>query len=106
MTYIRALTISTICMLLPIKASLAHTPFMACFDNTDGTITCNGEFSDGTSGAWVDMQVIDDNGGIIYKGKMDENGEYTFTIPDKTFTVIFDAGPGHVVKEKSSNIIE
>ncbi len=84
----------------------AHTPFMACFDNEDGTVTCNGEFSDGGSASGVSIRVEDEKEKIIYKGKMNEDGEYTFKIPEGKFTVVFDAGPGHVVKEKSENIIE
>ena len=86
--------------------AMAHTPFMACFDNGNGTITCNGEFSDGSSAAGVAMRVIDAQGKIRIEGSMDEDSEYTFKKPKGTFTVIFDAGPGHVVKEKSDNISE
>lgn len=86
--------------------SSSHTPFMACFDNGDGTITCNGEFSDGSSAAGVVMRVIDGQKKVLIEGSMDEDSEYTFEKPQGVFTVIFDAGPGHVVKEKSDNISE
>ena len=86
--------------------AMAHTPFMACFDNGDGTITCNGEFSDGSSAAGVAMRVINAQKKVMIEGSMDEDSEYTFKKPGGVFTVIFDAGPGHVVKEKSDNIFE
>ena len=89
-----------------VAVSSAHTPFMACFDNGDGTITCNGEFSDGSSAAEVAMRIIDGQGKILMQGRMNEDSEYTFKRPKGVFTVIFDAGPGHVVKEKSDNITE
>ncbi len=79
---------------------------MACFDNGDGTITCNGEFSDGSSAAGVAMRVINAQKKVMIEGSMDEDSEYTFKKPGGVFTVIFDAGPGHVVKEKSDNIFE
>lgn len=84
--------------------ALAHTPLMACFDNGDGTITCNGGFSDGSSASGVAVRVIDERESIIIQGTMDRDGEYTFDRPGGRFTVVFDAGPGHVVKERSDNI--
>ena len=85
---------------------LGHTPYMACYDNGDGTITCYGEFSDGSSGAGTAMRVTGPDGNILLKGVMDQDGEYTFKTPRGAFMVIFDAGPGHVVMEKSNNIVE
>jgi hypothetical protein len=85
---------------------MAHTPYMACFDNGDGTITCNGEFSDGSSAAGVAIRVVDKNEKVLLAGHMDEDGEYTFDRPAGAFTVIFDAGPGHVVKEKDDSIVQ
>lgn len=84
----------------------AHTPLMACFDNGDGTITCNGGFSDGSTATGVALRVEDSRGTPLIEGKMDEDSEYTFETPKEPFTVIFDAGPGHVVREKSENIVE
>ncbi|MBN1904055.1 MAG: hypothetical protein JW927_03065 [Deltaproteobacteria bacterium] len=84
----------------------AHTPYMACFENEEHTITCNGEFSDGSSAAGTPVRVENEKGKIILEGKMDEDGEFTFKTPEGRFTVIFDAGPGHIVEEKSENIIE
>ena len=99
-----------LCMLFLIfgffAVSSAHTPFMACFDNGDGTITCNGEFSDGSSAAEVAIRIVDGQEKILIQGRMDEDSEYTFKRPKGVFTVILDAGPGHVVKEKSDNITE
>ena len=40
-------------------AALAHSPLCSCFDNGDGTITCEGGFSDGSSASGVKMQVVD-----------------------------------------------
>ena len=83
----------------------AHTPYMACFDNGDGTVTCNGDFSDGSSAAGVPMRVVDDQEKLLIQGRMDEDGEFTFQRPDGAFTVIFDGGPNHVVKERSNTIV-
>ncbi|WP_321390265.1 hypothetical protein [uncultured Desulfuromusa sp.] len=84
----------------------AHSPFMACYDNGDQTITCYGEFSDGSSASSIPIRIIDTEGNVLLSGVMDELGEFNFERPEAPFTVIFDAGPGHIVKEKSANITQ
>jgi hypothetical protein len=84
--------------------ALAHTPLMACFDNGDDTITCNGGFSDGSSASGVTIQVVNGQDKIIIEGTMDHDSEFTFDKPAGRYTVVFDAGPNHVVKEKSDSI--
>lgn len=106
MKYVRSAFLALFWIALLTSPASAHTPFMACFDNGDGTITCNGEFSDGSSAAGVVMRVVDGQGKILTNGSMDEDSEYTFKTPQGSFTVIFDAGPGHVVKEKSDSILQ
>ncbi len=93
-------------LLLSVSPVFAHSPFMACYDNGDQTITCYGEFSDGSSATATPMRVIDEEGKLLLSGVMDELSEFSFTRPESHFTVIFDAGPGHLVKEKSANISE
>lgn len=84
----------------------AHTPLCSCFDNGDGTITCEGGFSDGSSAAGVKMKVVAAEGKVMVEGKMDEYSEFTFEKPKSEYTVIFDAGPGHVVEVPGSEITE
>lgn len=86
--------------------SYAHTPLCSCCDNGDGTVTCEGGFSDGSSAAGVSMTVLDKSGKVLIKGKMNEDSEFTFKKPDVPYTVVFDAGPGHVVKIDSKDITE
>ncbi len=86
--------------------ALAHTPLCSCYDNGDGTITCEGGFSDGSSAAGVDITVQNKSGTALQKGKMDENSSFTFKKPGVTYKVIFDAGPGHVVEVDGENITE
>lgn len=84
----------------------AHTPLCSCSDEGDGTILCEGGFSDGSSAAGVKMTVVDASGKTLVEGKMNEDSEFTFKKPEGEFTVIFDAGPGHAVKVLSADIIE
>jgi len=86
--------------------SYAHTPLCSCSDEGDGTILCEGGFSDGSSAAGVKMKVVDASGKTLVKGKMNEDSEFTFKKPAGEYTVIFDAGPGHVVKIPGTEITE
>lgn len=92
----------------------AHTPLLSVFDNGDGTITCEGGFSNGASAEGVAIR-IEKNGKAIglmdekgtklgTEAKLNKAGEITLKRPKGDFVVIFDAGPGHIVKVKSSEI--
>ncbi len=85
--------------------ALAHTPLCSCYEE-EGNITCEGGFSDGSSAAGVAMKVVDKAGKVLTSGKMNEDSEFTFKKPDVPYTVVFDAGPGHVVKVDSKDITE
>jgi hypothetical protein len=84
----------------------AHTPLCSCYDNGDGTITCEGGFSDGSSAAGVEMRVQDAEGKVLIKGKMDEDSEFTCKKPEGPYKIQFDAGPGHLVEVDSKDITE
>jgi hypothetical protein len=84
----------------------AHTPLLSCYDNGDGTITCEGGYSDGTAGAGVKMRVVDKSDKDLITGKMNEDSEFTVKKPNVPYTVIFDAGPGHACKVKGEDITE
>ncbi|MBM9538720.1 hypothetical protein [Desulfobulbus alkaliphilus] len=86
-------------------AAQAHTPLCACFDNGDNTITCEGGFSDGSSASGVAMRIEASDGTILMEGAMDADSTFTFTRPESDFTVIFDAGEGHVIEVPDRNII-
>jgi hypothetical protein len=86
-----------------VAQSQAHTPLCSCWDNGDGTITCEGGFSDGSSASGVRMYVMQDGKKII-SGEMDEYSEFTFDKPKGEYKVLFDAGEGHQVKVKGKDI--
>ncbi|WP_028321781.1 hypothetical protein [Desulfatiglans anilini] len=78
-------------------AASAHTPLCSCYDNGDGSITCEGGFSDGSSARGVQIRVIGKDGKLLFEGKMDEFSEFRFDKPAVPFSIEFDAGPGHQV---------
>jgi hypothetical protein len=84
----------------------AHTPLCSCYDNGDGTVTCEGGFSDGSSAAGVQMRVEKNSGSVLVKGKMDEDSEFTFDKPADGYKVVFDAGEGHVIEINGRKIVE
>jgi len=116
----KILTMLVICMALGLFLTsqvLSHTPLCSCYDNEDGTITCEGGFSDGSSAAGVLIKVVDEKDEVIsvknedgetiqLEGKMDEDSEFTFIKPEIPYKVIFDAGPGHAVEIEGEEITE
>lgn len=84
----------------------AHTPLCSCFDNGDGTITCEGGFSDGSSAAGVKMHITDGAGKVIKEGKLDSDSEFTFDKPSGDYKVQFDAGEGHKIDIDGKDIVE
>lgn len=85
------------------NSAFAHTALMSCFDNGDNTITCEGGFSDGSTASGVKFQVLQ-NGKALIDGRFNENSEFTFDKPNGNFEAYFDAGEGHKVLVKSSDI--
>jgi type 1 fimbria pilin len=95
------------CVLLLMAASaFAHTPLCSCFDNGDGTVSCEGGFSDGSSASGVKMVVKDASGKVLIAGKMSENSDFDFEKPKGDYMVIFDAGEGHTIEIPGKDIVE
>ena len=84
----------------------AHTPLCSCYDNGDGTATCEGGFSDGSSASGVAMRVEGKDGKVLVEGKMDGYSEFTFDKPSGDYRVVFDAGEGHAVQIDGKDILE
>jgi hypothetical protein len=87
-------------------SALAHTPLFSCFDNGDGSVTCEGGFSDGSSAAGVAVHILDGAGNAVEETKLDEFSEITFTKPDGDYSVQFDAGEGHQITVAGKDIVE
>ncbi len=84
----------------------AHTPLCSCYDNGDGTVLCEGGFSDGSSAANVTVVVRDDAGNVVIEGKMDANSEFEFNKPGGPYSVLFDAGEGHQIEISGDDIVQ
>jgi len=88
------------------ELALGHNAICDCYDNGDGTITCEGGFSDGGTAVGVPMRVIDGTGRVLIEGAMSEQSDFTFTKPDVDFRVEFEGGDGHVVQIDGRDIEE
>ena len=92
-------------LLIPSWAS-AHSALCSCFDNGDGTVSCEGGFSDGSSAAGVRIFVRQLDDKTLIRGKISKEGEFVFSKPDGDYKVVFDAGPGHQVTVLGKDIFE
>ncbi len=107
MKHVKILAVAAVLTLvLAAGQALAHTALCNCFDNGDGSVTCEGGFSDGSSAAGVAVTVLDAGGKELLKGTMDPNSQYTFKKPDGKYTVRFFAGEGHEVLVQSDKIVQ
>lgn len=86
--------------------AFAHTPLFSCYDNGDGTVTCEGGFSDGSSAAGVKVHILDSSDNVAQETSLDEFSEVTFDKPEGSYAVQFDAGEGHKIKVPGSDIVE
>lgn len=84
----------------------AHNAICDCYDNGDGTITCEAGFSDGGTAAGVPIHVRDTSGKVLVEGVMTERSDFSFARPEMDFLVVFDAGDGHVVQIDGRDIEE
>ena len=83
----------------------AHMPLFDCFDNGDGTITCEGGFSDGAPATGVVIRVMDSQGKVMEQGELDAAGSITMKKPTAEFSVTFTAGTEHSITVLGDDII-
>ncbi len=101
-----SLATTTLAAILTSNLAMAHTPVCACYDNGDGSVLCEGGFSDGSSAAGINVEVRDEKGKVLLQGSMNEDSEFEFDKPGTQYTVMFDAGPGHEIEISSADIVE
>lgn len=96
-------TLLSLALITLTPAAFAHTALLSCFDEGDETITCEGGFSDGSSASGVNFYV-EQNGEKVIEEKFDELNSVNFEKPEGDFSAVFDAGDGHQIIIKGSNI--
>ncbi len=83
----------------------AHSALLNCFDNADGTFTCQGGYSDGSSATGIRIVVKDDSGRILQEAQLNTDSEVVLPRPQQNFTILFDGGSGHSVEIPGESIV-
>lgn len=88
-----------------VSSAAAHSALLNCFDNADGTFTCQGGYSDGSSATGIRIVVRDGSGIVLQEARLDSNSEVTLTRPQGKFTVLFNGGAGHSVEVDGTSLV-
>lgn len=93
---------SIVALVVPGAAAWAHAPVLDCYIEQD-KVHCEAGFSDGSSAAGRNIQVLDAKNKVLLEGKLDKTGVYEFKPPLGEYHVIFVGGDHHEVTLYSSN---
>lgn len=88
------------------SVAFAHSALFNCFDNADGTLTCQGGFSDGSSATGVSIIIKDSSGRILQEANLNSNSEVLLQKPQGDFRVLFNGGSGHSIEVNGRNITQ
>jgi len=80
---------------MTVPCALAHKVLLTAYVEGD-TVFVEGGFSDGTSCKNARIEVFDPSGKKLLEGKTNEDGEFSFSPPQKTdLKLVLNAGMGH-----------
>lgn len=85
-------------LILSASHAMAHSALLNCFDNADGTFTCQGGYSDGSSATGIRIVVMDMSGTMLQQAQLNADSEVVLPYPNGDFRVLFDGGSGHSVE--------
>ena len=86
---------------------LAHSPYLMINNNEDGTIDITAGYSNGASGAGVNILLKSKKSGkILWQGRLDSLGEITCPKQRETYIIVFDGGPGHILEKEGIVLTE
>ena len=92
--------------LLYSSMAFAHSALLNCFDNADGTFTCQGGYSDGSSATGIRIVVKDMSDNILHEARLNADSEVVMPLPQgQDFKVLFDGGSGHSVEITSDVLV-
>lgn len=88
-------------------AAQAHESYMDCFDNKDGTATCQAGYEDGSPpGAQDRILIKDEKGKTLIEAHFGEDGSFTFEQPAGNFMMVFIGGEiGHTKRINAGDLI-
>jgi nickel transport protein len=87
--------VAAVLLLLPRSQALAHNVTVFAWVEGD-TVHVESKFSGGRRPVAAPVEVFDTRGNLLLKGVTDDNGEFSFKVPEKTeMKVVLLAGMGH-----------
>lgn len=103
----RLLAAVALALLALVPAAHAHESYMDCFDNGDGTVTCQAGYVDGAPPNEGDRILIKDAGGkTVEQGHFDADGAYTFEPPGSDYSIVFRGEEmGHTLRVNARDVI-
>lgn len=75
--------------------AFAHDPILSCFENADGSVTCEAGYSDGASASGQTIRVLLANKRLVLEDKFARNSAFTFKKPAGDFIVEFIGDVAH-----------
>ena len=75
----------------------SHEPQFECINTGALKVTCGGTLAEGHSASGLNVRVYDKNGEVLFTGKLDGNGRFTFKKPDAEYHVAIDLAGGESV---------
>ncbi|MDO5483782.1 MAG: hypothetical protein Q4F27_02635 [Desulfovibrionaceae bacterium] len=92
-------------ILMGTESAFGHSALLNCYDNGDGTFTCQGGYSDGSSATGIRIVVRDGSNTVLQEARLDSNSEVVLQRPQGDFTVLFDGGSGHSVEVDGNSLV-
>ncbi|WP_291323145.1 hypothetical protein [Desulfonatronospira sp.] len=86
------------------SGAMAHSPLFMCYEEPDGSILCEGAYSDGSSALETPIFVRGPGGELLQYGTLCEYGEIELEKPEGEFSILFDGGEGHQVELSGEDI--
>jgi len=103
---VKSLALAAAIMVASPAFSFAHSAIFDCYDNGDGTVSCEGGYSDGSAATGVKIRVSDAKGTLLEEVVLDANSECTVKKPASAYSVSFVGGDGHSLQVDGENIVE
>lgn len=87
--------IGTAMVIGPAGFAHAHDPILSCFENSNGSVTCEAGYSDGASASGQLIRVMLANKRLVLEDKFPRNSAFTFKRPAGDFVVEFIGDSAH-----------
>jgi hypothetical protein len=84
----------------------AHSPLLACYDEGEEQVTCEGGYSDGAPAAGQTIRVLTPARRLILEARFDRSNTYKFRKPVTAFLVEFEGDSSHLATFDGEDLIK